>query len=145
MGSGILLLAGLGLFALGSPACSNDGDGAASTTAPSAEVTEDPAERLYGTWDVSAVRSYHTWEPDGTWYVAAATGGDPYDFGTYTVDGSIVTLNTEADSPECPGTTGNWEVTFIDADTISWEVIDDECASRGLNVPQTLWERVEAE
>jgi hypothetical protein len=141
----IMLLLGLGFLALGAPACSDD-DGGASTTTPSSEIAEDPAERLYGTWDVNAVGSHHTFEPDGTWYVVvAATGGDPYDFGTYTIEGSIVTLDTDTDAFECAQTTGSYEVTFVDADTISWELIDDDCAIRGANVPRALWERVEAE
>jgi len=145
MTSRIWLLLGVGVLALGAPACGDDDDGGTSTTAPPSEVAEDSAERLYGTWDVNAVGSYHTWEPDGTWYVAGATGGDPYDFGTYTIEGSIVTVDTDPDALECAQTTGSYEVKFIDADTISWELIEDECTVRGTNVPKNPWERVEAE
>ena len=126
-------------------ACSDDDDGAASTAVSASEVAEDPAERLHGTWNVNQFGSYHTWEPDGTWYVTTGPEGDPYDFGTYTIDGSILTLDTDRDSPECPATSGSYEVTFVDADTISWELIDDECASRGRNIPRTQWERVETD
>ena len=145
MKSRIWLLLGLGVLALGAPACSDDDDGGALTTAPSSEVAEDPAERLYGTWDVNAVGSYHTWVPDGTWYVATSIGGAPYDFGTYTVEGSILTLVGDPDAPECPETTGSYEVTFVDADTISWELIEDECGIRGTNLPRAPWERIEEE
>ena len=145
MKSRIWLLLGLGVLALGAAACSDDDDGGALTTAPPSEVAEDPAERLYGTWYVGAVGSYHTWEPDGTWYVAGASGGDPYGFGTYTIEGSIVTADMDPDSPECPQTTGSYEVTFIDADTISWELIEDDCAIRGPNTTRAPWERVETE
>ena len=144
MKSKILLLLGLAVLALGGSVCSDDDGGGAVTTAPPS-VAEDPLERLYGTWDVNAVGSHHTFEPDGTWYVTSATGGDPYDFGTYASEGSIVTLFTDADSPECPQTTGSYEATFIDADTVRWELIEDECAIRGVNVPRVPWERVEAE
>jgi len=135
---------GLVVLTFGAAACGSDDDGGALTTASTSEVAEDPAERLYGTWDVNAVGSYHTFEPDRTWHVAIATG-DPYDFGTYTIEGSIVTFDTDPEASECPQTTGSYEVTFIDADTISWELIEDECTIRGTNVPRALWERVDAE
>ena len=124
------LLVGLAVLALGALACSDE---------------DDPAAQLHGTWDITSVGSHHTWEPDGTWYVTFAGGGAPYDFGTYTVEGSIVTFDTDPDSPECPQTTGSYEVTFIDADTTSWELIDDECIIRGVNVPRAPWERIGAQ
>ena len=42
-----------------------------------------------------------------------------------------------------PRTTGSYEVTFSGPDTMSLELIDDECLSRGVNVPGGEWVRVE--
>ena len=103
----------------------------------------DVAEQLHGTWYAEWERAYHTWEPDGSWYVVAGTvEGDPYDTGTYTVDGSIVTVDTDDDARTCPQTTGRYEVTFVDSDTMVVELIEDECLSREVNAPGS-WVRVE--
>lgn len=141
----IFFLLGVGVLALGSVACGHGDDGGASKTAPVSAVAEDLAERLYGTWHGEAVGSYHTWEPDGTWHVTETLDGAPYDLGTYTIEGSIVTLDTDPDAPFCPLTEGSYEVTFIDADTIRWELIDDECPARGRNIPLGPWVRLETE
>jgi hypothetical protein len=55
--------------------------------------------------------------------------------GTYTVEGAIVTFDTDPDSLECQQTTGSHEVTFIDADTIIWELIDGESGTRRTTIP----------
>ena len=123
---GFLVVAILSAAALG---CSDDED-------------PDSAEQLYGTWDLVDYGSLTTFESDGSWYVATSVSGDPYDTGTYTFDGSIVTYDTDEDSPSCPQTTGSYEVTFSDPDTMSVELIDDECLSRGSNSPGS-WVRVE--
>jgi hypothetical protein len=145
MRSRICVLFGCGLLALGAPACGGDDNGDTGATAPGTEVDDDLAERLYGTWYSRAFGSYHTWESDGTWYVVVARGQDPYGYGTYSVEDSIVTLDTDPDSRECPQTSGSYEVTFIDDDTPTFALIDDECTTRGNNMPLAQWERVETE
>ena len=121
---GFLVVALLSAAALG---CSDDED-------------PDSAEQLYGTWDVVDAGSLHTFESDGSWYVVAESSGsgDPYDKGTYTFDGSIVTLDGDEDAGECAQKTGSYEVTFSDPDAMSLELVDDECLTRGSNAPGSL-------
>ena len=126
------LMIGLLVLAMVAAGCGDDDESA------------DGAEQLYGTWYADWEDAYHTWEPDGSWYVVAgAVEGDPYDTGTYTFDGSIVTLDTDDDARTCPQMAGSYEVTFSDPDTMSPELIDDECPSRGVVVPGGEWVRVE--
>lgn len=123
------LMIGLFVLAMVAAGCGDDDEGA------------DSAEQLYGIWDIVDVGSYNTFESDGSWHVATVVGGDPYDTGTYTFDGSIVTFDTE-DSAYCPQMSASYGVTFSDPDTMSLELIDDECLTRASNVPGS-WVRVE--
>jgi hypothetical protein len=100
----------------------NDRTGArglvASQTAANAE------QLLIGTWNNGV---NHTWENDGT----------------YTFDGSRLTVITNPGPIHCrANTTGQYVVTFEDADTVSMEAIDDECLARIDVFTNAPWARV---
>jgi hypothetical protein len=99
-------------------------------TAGAGPTTED-AERLVDTWKVGT-GGYLTWEPDGTWYVDETPQGrvDPWAWGTYTFDGSTVTMDESPDATECPNSQGTYTVAWIDADTLRMELIDEDCDTR---------------
>jgi hypothetical protein len=111
-----------GLLSAAALGCSDDED-------------PDSAEQLYGTWEVGDVGFLQTFESDGSWYVVDSFSDDPFDTGTSTFDGSIVTFDTDEDSGTSPQTTGSYEVTFSDPDAMSLELIDDQCLGRGSKSP----------
>ena len=106
------------------------------------------AEQINGTWE-NDTRASHTFESDGTFAAGTAycVSGDPGALGTYSFDGSILTFDTNDEAEEgtgvCNLTIGSYEVTFSDSDTMSWELIDDECATRGTLTTASPWGRVE--
>ena len=144
------------------PACSSDqsSEQAATESASSIEASPTggtPDARLYGTWDVGNDQSYQTFEPDGTWYVELATkmrlddgtpvvlhARQPYDWGTYTFDGAKLTLDTPADAQTCPNTSGVYTVTFVDANTLRYELVEDACDSRRVTITAEQHTRIEA-
>ncbi|MFA9564559.1 MAG: hypothetical protein ACERLM_07635, partial [Acidimicrobiales bacterium] len=101
------------------------------------------AEQINGTWADEAL--LWTFESDGSYSAIdeySATG-DLWETGTYTFDGSILTIDTDDESTgACNLTIGSYEVTFSDPDTMSLELIDDECPIRGADSPGS-WVRVE--
>ena len=106
------------------------------------------AEQIIGTWE-NDTRATHTFESDETFAAGTAysASGDPGALGTYTFDGSILTFDTNNEAEEgtgvCNLTIGSYEVTFSDSDTMSWALIDDECATRWTLTTASPWVRVE--
>ena len=115
------------------PACSS-ADSSESTAADSATVDSG---QLVGTWSVGG--QTFTWGPDGTY-----DSDLPSETGTYAFDSSVVTMETDPDVVnECAGTTAQYSVTFVDADTLRMDVIDDPCQMRKNSVFGELqWTRV---
>ena len=107
----------------------------------------DPGPRqINGTWENEA-KTTHTFASDGTFVVETAYSfsGDPWAMGTYTFDGSILTLDTndEVEYGVCNLKIGRYEVTLSDSDTMSWEPIEDDCRMRTVTATRSPWARVE--
>jgi hypothetical protein len=140
------------------PACSSGENAQEAAPSPAAtvaasEATTNTEEMLLGTWNMG---NYQTFTPDGTYYAntkqyfedgswaVAGDKVDSFETGTYTFDGATLSVTTtEPYEGYCqPDTTGQYAVTFVDADTMTLEEIDDECNGR---VPAWMagpWTRV---
>lgn len=144
------------------PACSSEQSPGQAATGAASTITTNPtsaaAELLYGTWDIGSGGSFQTLGRDGTFYVVSKTyledgtvavtreGAEPYDWGTYTFDGSRVTLDGTADEAAlCPNTRGVYTVTFVDVDTLRYELIQDDCSSRRKGIVAKQHTRVEVQ
>ena len=139
------------------PACSSVQSSESVTVEAETPMAVSPTavglEELVGTWLASG-SGYLTWDPDGTWYGSAkvyfedgswAVAGDKIDptaWGSYTFDGSVLTFDN-ADESICGGKQGSYSVTFIDADTVTLERMEEECISRFNMVTAKPLERVE--
>ncbi|MBG7605873.1 MAG: hypothetical protein IZT58_14805 [Actinobacteria bacterium] len=119
----VLVLAAVLALPLGTMACSND--------------EPDPAEQLHGDWRTGEGLPL-LFEPDGTWSVADGVGQEPFDTGTFTFDGSTLTVDTDESSESCAGQTGTYEVAFIDPAMVALEPIEEECGARGSDFQQGL-------
>ena len=126
------------------PAVTQAGPMSETASMTGAGPTTDDAKKLVGTWQVG-FGDFHTWRPDGTWYVEYEPGPpvDPWDYGTYTFDGTTLAFDEPSDPRECPNTHGTYTVTFVDADTVRMELIEDDCDTRAFGAFAGLkWTRV---
>ena len=139
------------------PACStgqsSESVSVEATTTMAASPTVDEVAALVGTW-VASGSGYWTLDPDGTWYSTPkvyfedgswAVAGDKIDppaWGTYTFDGSTLAFDN-ADEAFCGGAQGSYAVSFIDADTVTLERIEEECIGRSDIVTAKPLERTE--
>ena len=140
------------------PACSSgetaqEAAPSSATTVAASEATMNTEEMLTGTWNMG---NYQTFTPDGTYYASTkqyfedgswAVAGDKVDSfetGTFTFDGATLSVTTtEPYEGYCqPDTTGQYAVTFVDADTMTLEEIDDECYGRVPAWTAGPWTRV---
>jgi len=147
-----LLVAAVALSACSSQGSSEQVAPSATTTTASSQATASAEPLLTGTWYNGV---YHTWDNDGTYYANAKeyyedgswyVAGDrvkPFETGTYTFDGSKLTVTTSPGPIHCRAdTTGQYVVTFVDADTVTMEAIDDECPPRIDVFTNAPWTRV---
>ena len=112
-----LLIAAVFSLAIVSPACSDD--------------STNPEERLYGDWRTGLEGLALTFEADGSWTVAEGDDQEPFDTGTFTFDGTTLTVDTDEGATGCQaGETGTYEVSFVDDDTVELALVDDECGQR---------------
>jgi hypothetical protein len=75
------------------------------------------AEQLYGTWhDVTpSLNGYYlTFDDEGIvdTYFTSNVDGSPDQWGTYTLDGDILTMIDAPDAPFCKGAVSVWTVAF---------------------------------
>ena len=82
-------------------------------TAAGCTSDDDAADEIHGTWLVEGAGLYTELAEDGTWGVwqNAALEGDPYDWGTYTLDGETFVM-TNAEGSFCEGSVATWTVEF---------------------------------
>ena len=128
------------LCLLSATACGSDSDDTTSESTPTAApatAEPDPAEQLHGDWRTGKGLLL-LFEPDGTWSVADAVGLDPFDTGTFTFDGSTLTVVAHTNTVGCAGLTGTYEAAFIDPAVVALEPIEEECAALGRDFQQGL-------
>jgi hypothetical protein len=127
----VLLVTTLAVLFLVAGCSSDDGD-------PST------AEQLYGTWhDVTPSLSgyYLTFDEEGIvdTYFTSNVDGSPDQWGTYTLDGDILTMTDALDAPYCKGAVSVWTVAFSpDGDETYFAFASDECSESARGVDWTL-------
>jgi hypothetical protein len=89
------------------------------------ESEPELSEAIIGTW-VSERGLSVTFNDDGTYNVGTDT-----EFGTWSVDGDVLTKVTDEDSRYCPGVVGTYETEVLDdGERLESTVVDDECPHR---------------
>jgi hypothetical protein len=102
------------------------------------------AEQLYGTWhDVTpSLNGYYLiFDEEGIvdTYFTSDVDGSPFQWGTYTLDGDILTMTDALDAPYCEGAVSVWTVAFSpDGDESYFTFVSDECSSSARGVDWTL-------
>lgn len=96
--------------------------------------TDEPepglSESITGTW-VSEKDLYVTFNDDGTYDVGTEVGAADREFGTWSVEGDVLTKVTDEDSRYCAGIVGVYETEVLDdGERLESTVVDDECAER---------------
>lgn len=121
-------------LALVAAACGDDDDAGTTTTAAATDTSEETtSERLYGVWITTGEFVYMSFNEDGSYEVAyevARFGTDPLEFGTFTVDGDVLTFSGDPNSPHCWVSTGTYKATFPSETELDLRLIQDRCAER---------------
>ena len=88
------------------------------------------SESIVGTW-VSAKGLYVTFDDDGTYDVGTEAGAADREFGTWSVEGGVLTKLTDEESRYCAGIVGIYETEVLDdGERLESTVVDDECPKR---------------
>ena len=93
--------------------------------------SSDPAEQIHGAWYWPEQGVYESLDEDGQWgvWLSGDLEGDPYDWGTYTFDGEVLTYHN-AEGSVCSGATAVWRVAFSeDGDEAIQMFVEDSCSS----------------
>ena len=87
-------------------------------------------DQIHGVWEIPAFPVYESFDDDGEFVVALSPDlAEPFEWGTYTFDGELLTLNNADDSDFCPGTSVTWMVEFSDdGDAADRTFVEDSCA-----------------
>ena len=111
-----LLIAALLTLPIVAPSCSDD--------------SSNSEERLDGDWQTGSGIALTF--ADGSWTVTEGDDQEPFDTGTFTFDGTTLTVDTNEGGQSCQaGDLGTYEVSFVDDDTVELALVDDECVQRG--------------
>jgi hypothetical protein len=103
-----------------------------STTSPTTTTMLDP-DRLVGDWLVTLAGVILTFDADGTHGVSYPSSIDePFDHGTYTIEGNQITMLADEDSEGCGGEgPGVYNLVVADdGQSLDFTLISDECAER---------------
>ena len=91
------------------------------------ESESDLAESIVGTW-TSEKGKYVTFRDDGTYDVGDEPANASTEFGTWSMEGDVLTKVTDPEASNCAGITATYEVELLDDGThIEPTVVDDEC------------------
>lgn len=89
--------------------------------------SSDDTETIYGIWHLGYYEAYETFESDGTWSVAQGVYAPSYDWGTYTLEDGVLTMNN-ADGSLCSGASVVFEVAFSeDGNELHETLVSDTC------------------
>ena len=100
---------------------------------------DSPSELLVGTWVTDLYGHIEVFNEDGTYGVGGtvdlASGDDvsqaELGFGTWSIDGSVLTRNMVPESPYCRGMVGTYEIEFSDdRDRVAVTVVSDDCPTQ---------------
>ncbi len=102
------------------------------------------AQSMVGTWtyqaptpDGTEVTNTMTMNEDGTFTVDFASDGKADVLGTYTIDGSKITISDTPEESPCYGKDGVYSFS-IEGDTATITLIEDACELRRSDRPMTL-------
>lgn len=77
---------------------------------------------------------------DGKWTVTEKGKTELVDFGNYTFDGKLLTLQSDKKAANCAGTTGQYEISLT-ADGITYKLVKDECTDRSNDLSKGPYRR----
>jgi len=104
-----------------------------ATSACSSSESDD----LYGVWITPGNSIYMSLNEDNSWGIAYHEGIDPFDWGTFTFDGELLTFFIDPDSVSCY-TTGTYEAAFTAEGDLKLNVVEDPCRLRAEDLTGTL-------
>ena len=105
-----------------------------ATSACSSSESED----LYGVWITPGNSIYLSLNEDDSWGIAYHEGIDPFDWGTFTFDGELLTFSTDPDNVTCPDKPGTYDTAFTAEGDLELNVVEDLCRERARTVTGTL-------
>lgn len=105
----------------------------AATSACSSSESED----LYDVWITPGNSIYLSLNEDDSWGIAYHEGIDPFDWGTFTFDGELLTFFIDPDSVSCY-TTGTYDAAFTAEGDLELNVVEDPCRLRAEDLTGTL-------
>ncbi len=100
---------------------------------------DPPSELLVGTWETELWGVIEVFNEDGTYGVGhtvdLASGDDVSQaelaFGTWSIDGNVLTRSADPGSPYCAGMEGTYEIEFLDdGDRVAVTVVSDDCPTQ---------------
>jgi len=100
---------------------------------------DSPSELLVGTWVTDLYGVIEVFNEDGTYGVGHTVdlaSGDNVSqaelgFGTWSIDGSVLTRSMDPEAPYCPGMVGTYETEFSDdGDRVALTVVSDDCPTQ---------------
>lgn len=98
--------------------------------------TDSPSELLVGTWETDLGGTIEVFNEDGTYSVGhtvdLASGDDvsqaELNFGTWSIDGNVLTRSSDPEAPYCQGMVGTYEIEFLDdGDRVAVTAVSDDC------------------
>jgi hypothetical protein len=90
-----------------------------------------PRDSIVGTWIARAQGYLVTYRQDGTWDVREDFEMGPFDGGSWSLEGSVLTMGTEQGNG-CPiGSVGQYEIELVDdGRSVEASLIEDSCQDR---------------
>ena len=96
---------------------------------------------LVGVWADRDPVTYMQFDSDGIW-IAAGTFYSPLVFGTYYLEGTLLTFETDEKSWNCLGETGTYEVELSEQEVLTFTLVDDSsCPSREQDLMRSPFKR----
>ena len=96
------------------------------------------SENLHGVWITPTESNYMSFNEDDSWSVAQEESTDPFDWGTFTFDGELLTFSTDPDARICSDGTGTYDAAFTAEGDLELSVVEDPCGGRAGSLPGTL-------
>ncbi|MCZ6528737.1 MAG: hypothetical protein O6949_00210 [Chloroflexi bacterium] len=99
---------------------------------------------LVGVWTDRGRVTYLKFDTDGTWVVADTfelLSARPLGFGTYHLEGKLLTFETDEKSGSCRGATAAYEVEQSEQEELTFTLADDPCSGRVRDLVRGPWER----
>ena len=86
---------------------------------------------IYGLWHSSG--HYYEFNEDGTWAVGYLVNGEhisTFDWGSFILEGNMITFSTVQEAISCPGLTGTYEFEFPNESDLTFILVEEECENR---------------